>query len=136
MMLFGEFLRSLRKRRAIRNYARRLPRLLARDYGFSRSYSARQVRRTIEHSGLDAGFSCYGVAMFSDRDEFNQFHHEIGETCDYDAMRAEIADSHFQGNADFTISDVFASSSEAGADIARSGMRDVGSGDGHNGHGS
>jgi hypothetical protein len=130
--MLGKYLRSFGKRRAIRSYARQLPRLLAKDYGFSRSYTARQVRRTVERSGLNVHHSCYAIAMFSDRDAFVQFHHEIGENCDYDNMRAEIADRHFHGNMDFTISDIFA----AGVDPGHSGSHDAGSGDGHGGDGS
>jgi hypothetical protein len=134
MTLLSDFYRSYRKQRAIRSYARQLPRLLVRDYGFSRSYLAQQVRRTIDRSGLDVVYSCYAVPMFSNRDDFNQFHLEIGETCDYDGMRAEIADRHFHGDTDFTISDVFAASSEAGADQAHSGSHGMGGGDDHSGH--
>jgi hypothetical protein len=68
MTLLGKYLRFFGKRRVIRSYARQLPRLLARDYGFSRSYTARQVRRTVERSGLNVHYSCYAIAMFSDRD--------------------------------------------------------------------
>jgi hypothetical protein len=74
--------------------------------------------------------------MFSDRDAFNQFHHEIGEHCDYDIMRAEIADRHFHGNSGFTISDVLVISSEAGVDTGNSGLHEAGTGDGHSGHGN
>ena len=136
MMWFSEYLRSLAKRRAIRAYTRRLPRLLSKDYGYSQSYTPKQVRRTVERSGLDIEYSCYAVAMFSERDDFNQFHHELGEICDYDAMRAEVADRHFHGNAAFDVSDVFAISSETAGGPDHSGAHDVGSGDHSSGHNS
>ena len=44
--------------------------------------------------------------MFSNREDFNQFHSENGETCDYDAMRSEIGHSYFSGNAEFTFADI------------------------------
>jgi hypothetical protein len=115
MNWFRRYFEALRKRRAIRGYARRLPRLLARDYGASKTYTPQQVRKTIARSGMNTDYSCYGVAMFSGREDFNQFHQSIGETCDYDAMRGEIADSHFHGNTDFTISDISAAFSESGS---------------------
>jgi hypothetical protein len=135
MILLGKYLRSFGKRRAIRSYTRQLPRLLAKDYGFSRTYTARQVRRTVERSGLNVYYSCYAIAMFSDRDAFNQFHHEISENCNYDMMRAEIADGHFHGDIHFTISDICAVSSDAGFDPGHGGLHGVGSGDGHGGDG-
>src|SRR6266446_9889543 len=83
MTSLGSYLRSFGKRRAIRSYTRQLPRLLVRDYGFSRSYTPLQVRRTVERSGLSVAYSCYAIAMFSDRDGFDHFHHAMGEHCDY-----------------------------------------------------
>jgi hypothetical protein len=113
-MFFIDYFRSLAKRRAIRSYARRLPRLLAKDYGHSKSYTPQQVRRTIERYRLNSNYSCYGVAMFSDRDDFTAFHQQIGQSCDYDVMQGEIADLHFQGNSDFTTTDVSACSDAGG----------------------
>lgn len=137
MTWFRKYLRSYAKSRAIRTYTRQLPRLLSKDYGYSRSYTPKQVRRTVERSGLPVEYSCYAVAMFSDRENFNQFHHELGEVCDYDAMRAEIADRHFHGNAAFDVSDVFTISSEPAGGPGHNGTHDVGGGDpgsSHNSH--
>ena len=136
MTSLGKYLRSFAKRRAIRSYTRQLPRLLVRDYGFSRTYTPQQVRRTVERSGLSVAYSCYAIAMFSDRDGFNHFHHAIGEHCDYAVMRAEIANWQFQGDVHFTTGDVFAVCSGAGVDLGHSGSHDGGGGDGHGGDGS
>jgi len=100
------FLEALRKRRVTRDYARRLPKLLAKDYGFALSYSPRQVRSTIERYGLNSDYSCYAISMFSDRVAFEQYHNGLGENCAYDTMRAEVAAAHFNGNAHFTMSDM------------------------------
>ena len=59
---------------------------------------------------------------------------EIGGACDYDAMRAEVAEGHFHGNSGFSTSDVFAVSSESGMDIGHSGSHDGGDGHGGDGH--
>jgi hypothetical protein len=104
------FLKRLLKRRAIGDYARRLPRLLARDYGASRTYTPAQVRSTIERGGLDPSYSCYGIAMFSSRESFDNFHAVNGEQCNYDDMRSEIATDHFGGNIDFSFSDILSAS--------------------------
>jgi len=134
MTSLGSYLRFFGKRRAIRSYTRQLPRLLVRDYGFSRSYTPLQVRRTVERSGLSVAYSCYAIAMFSDRDGFDHFHHAMGEHCDYAVMRAEIAGWQFHGNVAFTTTDIFALCSGAGVDPGHSGSHDGGGGDGH-GHG-
>jgi hypothetical protein len=136
MTALVSYLRSFAKRRAIRSYTRRLPGLLVRDYGFSRSYTPLQVRRTVERSGLSVAYSCYAIAMFSDRDSFDRFHHATGEQCDYAGMRAEIADWQFHGNAGFTTTDIFATYSDPGFDSGHGGSHDAGGGDGHSGDGS
>jgi hypothetical protein len=100
------FLGSIRKRRAIRSYASKLPKMLRDDYGFSRTYAPHQIRATIERNGLNQYYSCYAISMFSDRTDFAQYHEHTGETCDYDMMRAEVAASHFHGDVSFTVSDI------------------------------
>jgi hypothetical protein len=116
-----KYIESSRKRRAIRSYARRLPRLLAKDYGHSERYTPQQVRRTIERSGMNMDFSCYGIAMFSGREDFNQFHQSSGENCDYDIMRGEIAATHFNGNSDFTIADMSNAFHDSGSHMSDGG---------------
>jgi hypothetical protein len=96
----------MRKRRAIRGYVRKLPRMLRADYGFSHNYTPHQVRATIDRNGLNQYYSCYAISMFSDRTDFAQYHESTGETCDYDMMRAEVATSHFHGDVSFTVSDI------------------------------
>jgi hypothetical protein len=102
------FLGALRWRRVTRDYARRLPNLLARDYGTSREYTPRQVSRTIERYKLNRDYSCYAIAMFSDRAAFDQYHHGLGENCNFDMMCGEVAVAHFNGNVHFTVSDILA----------------------------
>jgi hypothetical protein len=128
------FLEALRKRRATRDYARKLPSLLARDYGASRAYTPSQVSRTIERYGLNSDYSCYAISMFSGRMDFDQYHHGLGENCDYDLMRAEVAAAHFNGDVHFTIPDILAAFPDNGD---ASGVGDgLGAADGHtHGHG-
>ena len=134
--LFGipvPFLKSFRKSRAIRSYMRRLPALLVNDYGASRSYTAQQVRATIERAGLNTDYACYALAMFTDRDMFAEFHVGIGEHCDYDAMRSEISHAYLHGTADFSVSDIVGLSSADGAHVG--GSHDAAAGHDHGGGG-
>jgi hypothetical protein len=66
-MLFA----SYRLRRAAKQYARRLPKELARRYGTSERYTSDQIRRTVEHIGLDARFLVLGYAAFLGLPEFS-----------------------------------------------------------------
>jgi hypothetical protein len=106
---------------------------LAKDYGKAKTYTPEQVKRTIERSGLSVSDACYGIAMFSSRESFELYHQEIGESCDYDAIRSEIADQHFHGNSGFEISDIATVSSTYGggfdADGGDGGGADGGDGD-------
>jgi hypothetical protein len=112
---------------------RKLPALLAKNYGASRSYTAEQVRRTIVRSGLNTDYTCYALAIFSDRDAFDLFHTATGENCDYDIMRSEISQTHFHGAADFTLTDVLAVFSDTSS--STSGTHEMAGGDSHGGHG-
>ena len=83
--------------RAIKGYARRLPRLLVKDYGGAKAYTPAQIRATILRHGLNPHFVSYAVAMFSDRERFEQFRAEHGETRDFDEIRGHAALSSFGG---------------------------------------
>jgi hypothetical protein len=109
--------------------------MLVKDYGFARSYAAQQVIKTIEREGLDTEFSSYAVAMYSDIVDFERFHRRFDESYNYDAMRTEIAFYYFDGRVDFTVQDIFASASDAGADAANGGSHHTHGGDSHGGHG-
>ncbi|WP_435106710.1 DUF6559 family protein [Arhodomonas sp. AD133] len=121
---------AFRKRRAIKSYVRRLPGLLARDYGKRGAYTPTQIERTIERHGLKAAYACYGIAMFSDRLSFDQHHQEAGEHCDYDSMRREIADEHFGGDPGFDTGDIESVSASYGGHPEEVGSASEGAGDG------
>jgi len=127
-----ELIANFQRNRSIKSYIKKLPSLLAKDYGNSKTYTPKQVKRTIERSGLSVGDACYGIAMFSSREAFDQYHHEIGESCDYDAMRSEIAEQHFHGNAAFEVSDIASVSSDYGGGFDAGGF-DGGGADGGGG---
>jgi hypothetical protein len=116
MNLWKEF----RKWRAIKGYAKVLPGALLRDYGASPCYTPQPIKRSIERSGLNADYSCYALSMFADRAQFDEYHLGSGESCDFDSMRGEVAQSHFQGNPHFTFQDAlsYATDSSTGADHA------------------
>jgi len=106
--------------------------MLSNRYGYALSYTPQQVRKTVQMEGLNVEFSCYAVAMFSSRESFDQFHRDLGETCDYDAMRGHIANEHFHGHADFSVSDVFAISAASVEGLGHSGAHEV-AGSSHSG---
>jgi hypothetical protein len=117
------WLENWRRGRAIKVYARRLPRLLAKDYGGSDAYTPAQIRASILRHGLDARFESYAVAMLSDRERFAKFRAEHGETRDYDEIRGEAARAHFGADSDLNSLDFLSDSgfAEGGASGHESG---------------
>jgi len=95
------WLENWRRGRAIKDYARRLPRLLVKDYGGSNAYNPAQIRASIRRHGLNPHFEGYAVAMFSDRERFEQFRAGQAEMRDYDEMRGQAALAHFGADSDF-----------------------------------
>ena len=95
-----------RKKLVLRSYVQKLPGLLRRDYGVSSAYTPSQVRQTISRSGLNENYSCYAISLFSSRASFEEYHRTLGESCDYEGMRGEIAAFHPSGTLDFITADV------------------------------
>ena len=125
---------SIRKRKAIKRYARQLPGLLSKDNGRRSHYTPSQIRSTVDRYNLNAIYSCYAIAMFSNREAFDQFHEANGEHCNYDAMRGEIAVEHFGGNSEFGFSDILSAFPESNSGHDHGSSHDGGSGDGHGSH--
>ncbi len=59
-----ELSRNFNRKRAIKSYIKKLPSLLAKDYGKSKTYTPMQVKKTIERSKLSVVDACYGIAIF------------------------------------------------------------------------
>ena len=125
-----ELIRNFNRKRAIKSYIKKLPSLLAKDYGKSKTYTPMQVKKTIERSKLSVADACYGIAIFSGREAFYQYHEEMGESCSYDGMRSEIADQYFQGNCDFGSTDVASVSFDYSGGFDTGGFGSDGGGDG------
>jgi hypothetical protein len=82
--------RAIRKRLAIRAYAKRLGPKLRERYGRSRRYTPAQVKRTVDVCGFNADYLCYALCMYCDRAEFDAYHTAHGESCDYDSIWHDI----------------------------------------------
>ena len=105
--LVNGFFERWRKRKAIKSYIRKLGPLLVKRYGKQHTYTAAQVKRTVDENGFNADYVCYAYSTYLSPADFEAVHREMGQTCDYEAMRSEVAESHFHGHSDFTVHDVF-----------------------------
>jgi hypothetical protein len=96
------------KDRAIYQHLKHLGPELRKRYGTKPAYTPAQVRETLNFIRDRDGYDCYGFAIYCDDIDFNEYHRTIGESCDYHAMRAEIArsfDAVFHGDTTFTASE-------------------------------
>jgi hypothetical protein len=96
---------KFRKRRAIKAFVRVLSPLLKKRYGKHKRYTEGQVKKTVEAARLDQRYIDYACAMYMNRRTFEEMTNLKGITLDYDEVRQEVADDHFNGNAGFTIHD-------------------------------
>jgi hypothetical protein len=131
------FLRALRKRRTIRNYIRKLGPDLRRNHGSRRYYTPEQVRRSAHNTGVDMHDLCYAYSAYCSPADFDNYHQQTGEPCDYDAMRQEVADVCLDGNSSFDAADLYAASDphsgETSGDAGGDGGHASGGGDGGGG---
>ena len=85
----------LRKRWILRAQRRRLPRALVRRYGRREAYEPEQVRGMLRELDLSSAYDCYAIAVFCGRDAFDAHHAALGESCNWESMRAELGlDAH------------------------------------------
>src|SRR2546426_5642875 len=99
-------LRGARKWIAVRRYVRSLGPEPRKRYGRAKKYTPAQVKRTIEARGYSVEWMCYALCMCCNRRDFNAYHRAASESCDYDAMRSEIAAQFFGGDQSFDAGDV------------------------------
>ena len=129
------FFRRIKKAWAIKSYVRRMPKLLKADHGKSKYYSPYQVKSTVQRHNLNSDYLCYAIAMYSIESDFDAYHHETGQSCDYKDMRTEVAEQYLDGKFDFSTDDLDSAAASYEMDVSgsetseSSGSDDVGGGD-------
>jgi hypothetical protein len=84
------------KRQALYRHLHEVGPELRRRYGAQRYYQPDQVRAVMTSNRPNHSFydnDCYGYATYCTREDFDEYHRSIGESCDYGAMRQEICQS-------------------------------------------
>ena len=117
MYLFANF----RKNRAIISYINELGKDLAKRYGKAKQYTPGQIVTTVHDCGYNWRHICYAHALYVSQKQFDKWHEEQGEICDYLSMREEIAHDHYGGNVESMASSDFAGASETGFSDGGSG---------------
>lgn len=96
---------NLKRRRAIKKYAKKLGPTLKKKYGRSNYYSPGQIKTAASNANLSISHICVGYAMYMEKDAFDKLHQEMGEQCSYEGIRTEIGNLCFSGDNSFTTSD-------------------------------
>ena len=80
------------KKKAIKKFATQLPEDLHAEFGSKRKYTPDEIESVFKKYNYkdERKYWCYGYALYGDRLDFNTYHVERGEVCDFDAMRGEI----------------------------------------------
>jgi hypothetical protein len=75
-----------------KEYITDIGKILIADYGKQKYYKPEQVKKAHQkskwHEGLD--FSCWGMSTYSSHTDFDKYHEEIGEPCNYVEMKTEM----------------------------------------------
>jgi hypothetical protein len=123
-----------RKRRAIRQFLRRLPSLLKQDYGHRGPYMPDQVASTVNRYRVASNdYLAFAMAMFCSRENVESIWLRQGLQHDFDKIRTEIGTAYFAGDPWFTYQDVQNSSEgmHGGDGAAHSHSETSGSGGSH-----
>lgn len=75
-----------------KEYIQSLGKILVQDYGKKKYYKPREVKKANEKTKnrYHLDFSCWGMSTFSSHEDFDKYHEETGEICDYTAMKTEM----------------------------------------------
>ncbi|MFN3712254.1 MAG: DUF6559 family protein [Alcanivoracaceae bacterium] len=96
------YLRSLKRRRAIDGYIRRLGPALLRRYGLADSYTVRQIKATARSLKLDMDYMTDAVALYcrvASPDSVTLY--SLDQSA-LDQRRQELAEAFFAGSIGFT----------------------------------
>lgn len=64
---------------------------LVKRYGKKKFYKPKEVKRASKESPwADYDYACWGMSIFTSREDFKSYHDSAGETCDYTEMRTTM----------------------------------------------
>jgi hypothetical protein len=56
-------------------------------------YSVAEVKAANRRQKVDIDAACWAHALFNSHADFDRYHAEVGETCDYSAMKSEMLEA-------------------------------------------
>jgi len=85
-----KFFAALRRKRALRKYARELPERLRAGYGASEYYTPAQIRAATDKLRIDPELIIYGYAAFLTEEAFAELSPAMPPSPSYEGARAEF----------------------------------------------
>jgi hypothetical protein len=75
-----------------RKYIGDIGRILVARHGKKKYYNPREVKDAHKRSPWNGGidFSCWAMSTYSSHDDFDTYHQETGEVCDYAEMKSTM----------------------------------------------
>ena len=96
------------KRQAIRDYVRRLGRVLRVRYDIQESYSPKQVVTMMRKWGYSSAYDGYGLALYCTQSDFEDYYASMSEPFDYEITRTELNRYLAFSDTSFSAADVVA----------------------------
>jgi len=78
-------------------YAKGVGNILVKKYGKQKYYSPHRVKMASRNSKYDIDWHCWAMCLYTSPSDFKSYHDSIGETCDYVAMKTEMASAITDG---------------------------------------
>jgi len=88
-----------------KKYISEIGKILVVNNGKQQYYKPQQIKKAHKQSSFvnTFDFSCWAMAVFSPHSDFDNYHNEIGETCDYVEMKTEMLEGlSVSTNSDWT----------------------------------
>ena len=73
-------------------YVTELGKILVKDYGKKKYYKPEEVKKANRKTPWYdiADFGCWGMSVYTSHSDFDAYHAQTGEACDYVAMKSEM----------------------------------------------
>ncbi|MEO1623354.1 MAG: DUF6559 family protein, partial [Cyanobacteria bacterium J06632_3] len=105
-ILPGYFINRAKKRSALRDYVRRLGRVLRVRHGLQESYDVGQVVSMMRKWGYSSAYDAYGLALYCSQSDFDAHYSTMAEPYDYELTRQELNSYLPFSRTDFSAADV------------------------------
>lgn len=99
-------IKQSKKKKAIRDYVRRLGRVLRVRYGIQNSYTVTQVVHMMRKWGYSTAHDGYGLALYCTQEDFDIYYSTMAEPYEYYVTREEMSQYLPFSDACFSAADV------------------------------